>query len=42
VRLKERSSYHYLNTIRELFGLDPEPAGEAEVVPLRDQTRHAR
>ena len=42
VRLKERSSYHYLHTIRELFGLDPEPAGEAEVVPLRDQTRHAR
>ena len=42
VRLKERSSYHYLHTIRELFGLDPEPAGEAEVVQLRDQTRHAR
>jgi glutamyl-tRNA reductase len=42
VRLKDRSSYHYLHTIRELFGLDPEPVGEAEVVPLRDQTRHAR
>ncbi len=40
VRLKDRSSYHYLHTIRELFGLDPEPI--AEVVPLRDQTRHAR
>jgi glutamyl-tRNA reductase len=42
VRLKDRSSYHYLHTIRELFGLDPEPAAEAEVVQLRDQTRHAR
>jgi glutamyl-tRNA reductase len=42
VRLKDRSSYHYLHTIRELFGLDPEPIGEAEVVRLRDQTRHAR
>ena len=42
VRLKDRSSYHYLHTIRELFGLDPEPIGEAEVVQLRDQTRHAR
>jgi glutamyl-tRNA reductase len=49
IRLKDRSSYHYLHTIRELFGLDPEPKAEAparpraaEVVPLRDQTRHAR
>ena len=42
VRLKDRSSYHYLHTIRELFGLDPEPVAEAEVVQLRDQTRHAR
>jgi glutamyl-tRNA reductase len=49
IRLKDRSSYHYLHTIRELFGLDPEPTAEAparppaaEVVPLRDQTRHAR
>jgi glutamyl-tRNA reductase len=40
VRLKDRSSYQYLHTIRELFGLDPEPM--ADVVPLRDQTRHAR
>jgi glutamyl-tRNA reductase len=40
VRLKDRSSYHYLHTIRELFGLDPEPT--ADVVPLRDQARHAR
>ncbi len=40
VRLKDRSSYHYLHTIRELFGLDPEPM--AEVVQLRDQTRNAR
>jgi glutamyl-tRNA reductase len=39
VRLKDRSSYHYLHTIRELFALD---AVEAEVVPLRDSTRHAR
>jgi glutamyl-tRNA reductase len=39
VRLKDRSSYHYLHTIRELFALD---AVEAEVVPLRDQDRHAR
>jgi glutamyl-tRNA reductase len=39
VRLKDRSSYHYLHTIRELFGLDPV---EADVLPLRDQTRHAR
>jgi glutamyl-tRNA reductase len=49
IRLKDRSSYHYLHTIRELFGLDPEPTAKAparppaaEVVPLRDQTRHAR
>jgi glutamyl-tRNA reductase len=40
VRLKDRSSYHYLHTIRELFGLDPEPM--TDVVPLRDQARHAR
>jgi glutamyl-tRNA reductase len=39
VRLKDRSSYHYLHTIRELFALD---AVEAEVVPLRDKARHAR
>jgi glutamyl-tRNA reductase len=39
VRLKDRSSYHYLHTIRELFALD---AVEAEVVPLRDPGRHAR
>jgi glutamyl-tRNA reductase len=39
MRLKDRSSYHYLHTIRELFALD---AVEAEVVPLRDQARHAR
>jgi glutamyl-tRNA reductase len=41
VRLKDRSSYHYLHTIRELFGLDAVEA-EAEVVPLRDQARHPR
>jgi glutamyl-tRNA reductase len=41
VRLKDRSSYHYLHTIRELFGLDPVET-EAEVVPLRDQARHPR
>jgi glutamyl-tRNA reductase len=39
VRLKDRSSYHYLHTIRELFGLD---AQEAEVVQLRDKARHSR
>jgi glutamyl-tRNA reductase len=39
MRLKDRSSYHYLHTIRELFALDQV---EAEVVPLRDQARHAR
>jgi glutamyl-tRNA reductase len=42
VRLKDRSSYHHVHTIRELFGLDPEPGAEADVVPLRDQARHAR
>jgi len=41
VRLKDRSSYHYLHTIRELFGLDAVET-EAEVVPLRDQARHPR
>jgi glutamyl-tRNA reductase len=40
VRLKDRSSYRDLHAIRELFGLDSEPI--AEVVPLRDQARHAR
>jgi glutamyl-tRNA reductase len=40
IRLKDRSSYHYLHTLRELFALDAEPM--AEVVPLRDQARHAR
>jgi glutamyl-tRNA reductase len=41
VRLKDRSSYHYVHTIRELFGLDAVET-EAEVVPLRDQARHPR
>jgi glutamyl-tRNA reductase len=42
VRLKDHTTYHYLHTIRELFGLEPEPETEADVVPLRDQARHAR
>lgn len=42
VRLKDRSTYHYLHTIRELFGLEPESGTEADVVPLRDPARHAR
>jgi len=36
VRLKERGSYHYLHTLRELFGLDPAPAEE---VPAAEVTR---
>jgi glutamyl-tRNA reductase len=36
VRLKERGSYHYLHTLRELFGLDPAPAEEA---PAAEVTR---
>jgi len=36
VRLKERGSYHYLHTLRELFGLDPVPAEEA---PAAEVTR---
>ncbi len=41
-RLKDRSSYGHLHTIRELFGLEAEGTVDAEVVPLRDQARHAR
>ena len=33
VRLKDRGSYHYLHTLRELFGLDP--AAPAEARPRR-------
>jgi glutamyl-tRNA reductase len=40
MRLKDRQSYRDVHTVRELFGLEPEPM--AEVVPLRDQARHAR
>jgi glutamyl-tRNA reductase len=36
VRLKDQASYRYLHTLRELFGLDPEPAGEA---PAAEVTR---
>jgi glutamyl-tRNA reductase len=36
VRLKDRGSYHYLHTLRELFGLDPAPADE---VPAAEVTR---
>jgi glutamyl-tRNA reductase len=36
VRLKDRGSYHYLHTLRELFGLDPLPAEEA---PAAEVTR---
>jgi glutamyl-tRNA reductase len=39
VRLKGRQSYRDVHTVRELFGLEPV---EAEVIPLRDQARHAR
>jgi glutamyl-tRNA reductase len=44
VRLKDRSSYHYLHTLRELFGLDPLPAEEspaAEVTRLDARRRRA-
>jgi len=42
VRLKDRGSYHYLHTLRELFGLDPlaaEEAPAAEVTPLDARRR---
>jgi glutamyl-tRNA reductase len=42
VRLKDRGSYHYLHTLRELFGLDPAPAEEtpaAEVTRLDARRR---
>jgi glutamyl-tRNA reductase len=39
LRLKDRRSYRDVHTVRELFGLEPV---EAEVIPLRDQARHAR
>jgi glutamyl-tRNA reductase len=39
MRLKDRSSYRDVHAVRELFGLEPV---EAEVIPLRGQTRHAR
>jgi glutamyl-tRNA reductase len=44
VRLKDRGSYHYLHTLRELFGLDPLPGGEkpaAEVTQLDARRRRA-
>jgi glutamyl-tRNA reductase len=42
VRLKDRGSYNYLHTLRELFGLDPAPAEEtpaAEVTRLDARRR---
>jgi glutamyl-tRNA reductase len=39
LRLKDRRSYRDVHAVRELFGLEPV---EAEVIPLRDQARHAR
>lgn len=42
VRLKDRGSYHYLHTLRELFGLDPvvvEDAPAAEVTSLDARRR---
>jgi glutamyl-tRNA reductase len=42
VRLKDRASYHYLHTLRELFGLDPEPVADtpaAEVTRLDARRR---
>jgi glutamyl-tRNA reductase len=42
VRLKDRGSYHYLHTLRELFGLDPLAAEEtpaAEVTALDARRR---
>jgi glutamyl-tRNA reductase len=43
VRLKDRGSYQDLHTLRELFGLDPAPAGElgaAEVTSLDERRRN--
>ena len=36
VRLKDRSSYHHMHALRELFGLDPAPVEEA---PAAEVTR---
>jgi glutamyl-tRNA reductase len=44
VRLKDRSSYQYLHTLRELFGLEPAPvedAPAAEVTRLDTRRRQA-
>ena len=44
IRLKDRSSYHHLHTLRELFGLDPAPAADApaaEVTRLDERRRQA-
>jgi hypothetical protein len=44
VRLKDRGSYHYLHTLRELFGLEPvevEEAPAAEVTRLDARRRQA-
>jgi glutamyl-tRNA reductase len=44
VRLKDRASYHYLHTLRELFGLDPVAPTEApaaEVTRLDTRRRQA-
>jgi glutamyl-tRNA reductase len=44
VRLKDRSSYHHMHALRELFGLDPAPVEEAsaaEVTRLDTRRRPA-
>jgi glutamyl-tRNA reductase len=44
VRLKDRSSYHHMHALRELFGLDPAPVEEApaaEVTRLDARRRQA-
>ena len=44
IRLKERGSYNYLHTLRELFGLEPAPAEDApaaEVTSIDARRRRA-
>jgi hypothetical protein len=44
IRLKDRASYHYLHTLRELFGLEPAPAEDApaaEVTSIDARRRRA-
>ena len=42
MRLKDRGSYRYLHTLRELFGLDPAPADEAPAAEVTRLDRAAR